>query len=68
MIGCFVAVVAIVIGLALLPFIGTFITTFFADTGFTFTDEWSLLEGVIGLMAFSFLILIFYAAIKSVRG
>lgn len=54
------------IGLALLPFLGVYITTYFADSGFTFAAQWSLLEGVIGLLAFAFLILIAYAAIKSV--
>lgn len=68
MVGCFVGIVAIVIGLALMPFLGTYITTYFTDQGFTFADKWELLEGVIGLLAFAFLILIAYSAIKSIRG
>lgn len=86
MIGCFVAVLAIVIGLSLLSVVGIFLTNFFTSFSivkqggglddnttvltqpFVFGTQWTLLEGIIGLLGFAFLILIAYAAIKSFKG
>lgn len=83
MLGCFIAVIVIAVGLSLLAVVGIFLSNFFTSANithsgpgsnstivagpFTFAEKWGLLEGIVGLLGLAFLILIAYAAIKSFR-